>query len=153
MRMGKKCRIWWPTQLSSSKSTFSSSAVLFGWFISSSSASLDVVVAFASDEVSLSQLQPGLQVQTLFSLVELLCVPRQRRIVDSDLMSFAVTVFENVGLVVCLKSWSVVCLPIGKGRIWSTMYFVFFAFQNGAFSFWPQSSIVSYNPLLCHLVD
>lgn len=59
--MGKKCRIWWPTQLSSSKSTFPSSAVLFGWFISSSSASLDVVVAFASDEVSLSQLQPGLQ--------------------------------------------------------------------------------------------
>ncbi|XP_050379635.1 N-acetylglucosaminyl-phosphatidylinositol biosynthetic protein gpi1 [Argentina anserina] len=42
--MGRRCRIWWPKQLSSTRSD---SSLLLGWFISSSSSSLDVVIAFA----------------------------------------------------------------------------------------------------------
>ncbi|KAL3534468.1 hypothetical protein ACH5RR_002929 [Cinchona calisaya] len=59
--MGKrgrmKCRLWWPTHLSSTLQPHSHSfTVFFGWFISSSqsSSSLDIVVAFALDESSLS---------------------------------------------------------------------------------------------------
>ncbi|KAA8528979.1 hypothetical protein F0562_033533 [Nyssa sinensis] len=57
--MRSKCRLWWPKQLSSTEP--SSSTILFGWFISSSSASLDIVVAFTYDYVSLSSTQYGLQ--------------------------------------------------------------------------------------------
>ncbi|KAG7962002.1 hypothetical protein I3843_09G043600 [Carya illinoinensis] len=49
--MRRKCRIWWPKQLQLSSSKPLSSNFLFGWFLSSSSASLDIVVAFASSEV------------------------------------------------------------------------------------------------------
>lgn len=59
MKMRSKCRIWWPKQLSSREP--SSSTLLFGWFVSSSSASLDIVVAFAFDEVLLSHIQSDLQ--------------------------------------------------------------------------------------------
>lgn len=53
--MRRRCRIWWPKQLSSNEPL--SSSCLFGWFLSSSSASLDIVVAFACSEVSLSHNQ------------------------------------------------------------------------------------------------
>uniref|UniRef100_A0A7N0VCK4 N-acetylglucosaminyl transferase component n=1 Tax=Kalanchoe fedtschenkoi TaxID=63787 RepID=A0A7N0VCK4_KALFE len=61
--MRRKCRIWWPKQaLSRDTSSF---YVLFGWFVSSSPESVDVVVAFASPEASLpgdhSQLLGDLQ--------------------------------------------------------------------------------------------
>ncbi|KAF5737659.1 hypothetical protein HS088_TW13G00547 [Tripterygium wilfordii] len=52
-KMRRKCRIWWPKQLSSAEPC--SFRFLFGWFVSSSPASLDIVVAFASDEPSLSR--------------------------------------------------------------------------------------------------
>ncbi|KAF5941162.1 hypothetical protein HYC85_022329 [Camellia sinensis] len=48
-------RLWWPTHLSSTHPA--SSIFLFGWFVSSPSASLDIVVAFACDEASLSSIQ------------------------------------------------------------------------------------------------
>lgn len=51
--MGRRCRIWWPKQLSLSTPS-SCSNFLLGWFISSSSSSLDVVVAFACTEQALS---------------------------------------------------------------------------------------------------
>lgn len=52
--MGKrrKCRLWWPNYLSSQ--TPSHSGFLFGWFFPSSEDSLDIVVAFASDELKLT---------------------------------------------------------------------------------------------------
>lgn len=53
--MRRKCRLWWPTHLSSTHPA--SSIFLFGWFVSSPSASLDIVVAFACDEASLSSIQ------------------------------------------------------------------------------------------------
>ncbi|KAG8372039.1 hypothetical protein BUALT_Bualt12G0025200 [Buddleja alternifolia] len=52
MRRRRKCRLWWPSDLTSqtpSKSTF-----LFGWFIFSSEDSLDIIVAFAFDDSKLS---------------------------------------------------------------------------------------------------
>ncbi|CAL5423145.1 unnamed protein product [Camellia sinensis] len=55
MRMRRKCRLWWPTHLSSTHPA--SSIFLFGWFVSSPSASLDIVVAFACDEASFSSIQ------------------------------------------------------------------------------------------------
>ncbi|KAF8403325.1 hypothetical protein HHK36_011427 [Tetracentron sinense] len=59
MRM--KCRVWWPKQLSSSCEP--SSSFLFGWFLCSSPASLDIIVAFTAspDERSLSAFQSSLQ--------------------------------------------------------------------------------------------
>ncbi|PSS01764.1 N-acetylglucosaminyl-phosphatidylinositol biosynthetic protein like [Actinidia chinensis var. chinensis] len=57
--MRRKCRIWWPIELSATEPT--SSFFLFGWFTSSSLSSLDIVVAFACDEVSFSPNQSGLQ--------------------------------------------------------------------------------------------
>lgn len=59
MKMRRKCRVWWPKQLSLCRP--SSSTALFGWFVSCSSASLDVVVAHAADEVLLSKNESGLQ--------------------------------------------------------------------------------------------
>ncbi|KAL8036994.1 hypothetical protein ABFX02_11G011400 [Erythranthe guttata] len=47
-RRRKKCRLWWPNNLFSQ--TPPNSSFLFGWFFPSSEVSLDVVVAFASDE-------------------------------------------------------------------------------------------------------
>ncbi|XP_009804356.1 phosphatidylinositol N-acetylglucosaminyltransferase subunit GPI1 isoform X1 [Nicotiana sylvestris] len=50
----RKCRLWWPTHLSSlNQLNLHSYAFLFGWFISSSEASFDIVVAFACDESAL----------------------------------------------------------------------------------------------------
>ncbi|OMO97945.1 N-acetylglucosaminyl transferase component [Corchorus capsularis] len=57
--MRRKCRIWWPEQLSSTQP--SSDNLLFGWFVSCLSDSLDIVVAFASNLDSSSNLQSGLQ--------------------------------------------------------------------------------------------
>ncbi|KAK4392494.1 Triacylglycerol lipase SDP1 [Sesamum angolense] len=44
----RKCRLWWPSNLFSQ--TPPNSSFLFGWFIPSSEASLDIVIAFACDE-------------------------------------------------------------------------------------------------------
>ncbi|XP_060183870.1 uncharacterized protein LOC132613705 isoform X2 [Lycium barbarum] len=54
-RTNRKCRLWWPTHLSSLNqlNNLHSYAFLFGWFISSSEASFDIVVAFACDESAL----------------------------------------------------------------------------------------------------
>ncbi|XP_020533405.1 uncharacterized protein LOC105630013 isoform X4 [Jatropha curcas] len=57
--MRRKCRIWWPKFLASSEQT--STHLLFGWFISCSSDSIDVVVAFACNEASLPRCRSGLQ--------------------------------------------------------------------------------------------
>ncbi|XP_039050537.1 uncharacterized protein LOC120191692 isoform X2 [Hibiscus syriacus] len=57
--MRRKCRIWWPKQLSSAQ--LSCCKFLFGWFVTCSSDSLDIVVAFASNHKSSSNLQFGLQ--------------------------------------------------------------------------------------------
>lgn len=62
--MRTSCRIWWPEYLSVNEP--SSSHFLFGWFISCSSASTDIVVGFACDEVSLSHCQSSLPVYTPF---------------------------------------------------------------------------------------
>ncbi|KAL2228198.1 UNVERIFIED_CONTAM: Phosphatidylinositol N-acetylglucosaminyltransferase subunit Q [Sesamum indicum] len=48
MGRGRKCRLWWPSNLFSQ--TPPNSSFLFGWFIPSSEASLDIVIAFACDE-------------------------------------------------------------------------------------------------------
>lgn len=54
-RTNRKCRLWWPTNLCSLNqlNNLHSYAFLFGWFISSSEASFDIVVAFACDESAL----------------------------------------------------------------------------------------------------
>ncbi|KAL4284671.1 hypothetical protein GQ457_16G027290 [Hibiscus cannabinus] len=57
--MRRKCRIWWPKQLSSTHP--SCCKFLFGWFLTCSSDSLDIVVAFSSNRESSSNLQSGLQ--------------------------------------------------------------------------------------------
>ena len=59
----RKCRVWWPKDLSLAKSPLSD-AFLFGWFVSSSD-SVDVVVAFSCDEDSLADSQVGLEVPNL----------------------------------------------------------------------------------------
>ncbi|GAV82790.1 Gpi1 domain-containing protein [Cephalotus follicularis] len=56
--MRRKCRIWWPKDLSLSEPS-ATNDFLFGWFISASSASIDVVVAFAYNEASLSRCPSG----------------------------------------------------------------------------------------------
>ncbi|KAL5546455.1 hypothetical protein UlMin_006142 [Ulmus minor] len=58
--MRTKCRVWWPTQLSLSE-PYISDSFLFGWFVSTSSKSIDVVVAFSRSEASISDLQPNIQ--------------------------------------------------------------------------------------------
>ncbi|XVF29219.1 hypothetical protein REPUB_Repub15cG0101900 [Reevesia pubescens] len=63
--MRRKYRIWWPKQLSSTQP--SSYNLLFGWFVSCYSDSLDIVVAFASNHESSSNLKSGLQ-ETLHSI-------------------------------------------------------------------------------------
>lgn len=52
MATRRKCRLWWPENLSSHAPLHFS--YLFGWFVSSSESSVDIVVAFACDEPSLS---------------------------------------------------------------------------------------------------
>ncbi|KAK6945212.1 Phosphatidylinositol N-acetylglucosaminyltransferase subunit Q/GPI1 [Dillenia turbinata] len=59
--MRRKCRIWWPKQLFDTNPSSFRSMVLFGWFLCPSRASLDIVVAFAVDEVSFSGFGPNLQ--------------------------------------------------------------------------------------------
>ncbi|PQP97887.1 N-acetylglucosaminyl-phosphatidylinositol biosynthetic protein gpi1 isoform X2 [Prunus yedoensis var. nudiflora] len=58
--MGRRCRVWWPKQLSLSTPS-SCSNFLLGWFISSPSSSLDVVVAFACTEQALSDKKLSIQ--------------------------------------------------------------------------------------------
>ncbi|CAL1383209.1 unnamed protein product [Linum trigynum] len=57
--MRRKCRIWWPKQLSNEP--FSNNCFLFGWVVSCSSVSVDVVVAFGCSKVPLSNCQSGIQ--------------------------------------------------------------------------------------------
>ncbi|KAF7804046.1 N-acetylglucosaminyl-phosphatidylinositol biosynthetic protein gpi1 isoform X2 [Senna tora] len=59
MKMRRKCRLWWPKQLLSSRE--SSSCFLLGWFVTASPASLDIIVAFTCSEVLLSQSSPCLE--------------------------------------------------------------------------------------------
>lgn len=62
MGIRRQCRLWWPSNLLSQ--TPPNSSFLFGWFLPSSEASLDVVVAFACDEPKLiSSLNSGLDLQ------------------------------------------------------------------------------------------
>ncbi|XP_056867047.1 phosphatidylinositol N-acetylglucosaminyltransferase subunit GPI1 isoform X3 [Raphanus sativus] len=53
--MKRQCRIWLPKPLSSTDDDSTPHSLLFGWFVSHSSSCLDVVVAFITDEVSLSR--------------------------------------------------------------------------------------------------
>ncbi|KAM7478113.1 hypothetical protein LguiA_026326 [Lonicera macranthoides] len=55
----RKSRVWWPTHLLSNKPQ--SFAFLYGWIVTSSSASIDIVVAFASVEDSHSSTPSDLQ--------------------------------------------------------------------------------------------
>lgn len=57
--MKRKCRLWWPKQLLSRREP--SSIFLLGWFVTSSPASLDIIVAFTCDGVLLSQSGPCLE--------------------------------------------------------------------------------------------
>ncbi|KAK7378101.1 hypothetical protein VNO80_03537 [Phaseolus coccineus] len=57
--MRRHCRLWWPKQLLSNQE--SSSSILFGWFVTCSPSSLDVVVAFAYSEVLLSSSSTGIE--------------------------------------------------------------------------------------------
>ncbi|CAN1136909.1 hypothetical protein LINPERHAP2_LOCUS9747 [Linum perenne] len=57
--MRRNSRIWWPKQLSNEPS--SNDYYLFDWFVSSSSASFDVVVAHWCHKVSLSSCQSSVQ--------------------------------------------------------------------------------------------
>ncbi|KAI4300845.1 hypothetical protein L6164_034175 [Bauhinia variegata] len=59
MDIRRKCRLWWPKLLLSSKE--SSSSLLLGWFVTSSPASIDIIVAFSCSEVLLSSSSPGLK--------------------------------------------------------------------------------------------
>ncbi|KAK6127270.1 hypothetical protein DH2020_038996 [Rehmannia glutinosa] len=60
----RKCRLWWPSNIFSQ--TPPNSSFLFGWFVPSSEASLDVVVAFACDEPELtSSVDPRLDLQEI----------------------------------------------------------------------------------------
>lgn len=54
MKMRRRtCRLWWPAYLCA-KNEFRSSTFLFGWSVSTSVSSLDIIVAFAFDEAELS---------------------------------------------------------------------------------------------------
>ncbi|KAF9679583.1 hypothetical protein SADUNF_Sadunf06G0029900 [Salix dunnii] len=61
--MRNKLRIWWPHQLASSEpaTLLKGNNLLFGWFVSCSSVSVDVVVAFACNEASFSHSDSTLQ--------------------------------------------------------------------------------------------
>ncbi|KAJ6380852.1 hypothetical protein OIU77_029699 [Salix suchowensis] len=61
--MRNKLRIWWPHQLASSEpaTPLEGNNLLFGWFVSCSPVSVDVVVAFACNEASFSHSDSTLQ--------------------------------------------------------------------------------------------
>nr|GMC64932.1 phosphatidylinositol N-acetylglucosaminyltransferase subunit GPI1 isoform X1 [Ipomoea batatas] len=64
MGAAKKCRIWWPDHLSSTPQLSSHPChFLFGWFISSSEASLDIVMAFSCSEPTLNSSASCLDLQ------------------------------------------------------------------------------------------
>lgn len=67
-RTNRKCRLWWPTHLSclNQLNNWHSYAFLFGWFISSSDASFDIVVAFACDESSLLSMTTHMNLEVKF---------------------------------------------------------------------------------------
>lgn len=52
MARRRNCRLWWPTDLLSQ--TPPNSSFVFGWFLPSSEASIDVVVAFSCDQHKLA---------------------------------------------------------------------------------------------------
>ncbi|MCE3216456.1 hypothetical protein HAX54_006605 [Datura stramonium] len=66
-RTNRKCRLWWPTHLSSLNqlNSLHSYAFLFGWFISSSEASFDIIVAFACDESSLLSMKTHMNLENV----------------------------------------------------------------------------------------
>lgn len=57
--MRRHCRLWWPKQLLSNQEP--SSSILLGWFVTCSSSSLDIVVAFTCSEVLLSSSTTGIE--------------------------------------------------------------------------------------------
>lgn len=57
--MRRHLRIWWPKQHLLTRP--SSHEVLFGWFVSSSPASVDIVIALTINETFLSHLSSGLE--------------------------------------------------------------------------------------------
>ncbi|RDX97203.1 Phosphatidylinositol N-acetylglucosaminyltransferase subunit Q [Mucuna pruriens] len=57
--MRRHCRLWWPKQLLSNQE--SSSSILLGWFVTCSSSSLDIIVAFTCPEVLLSSSSHGIE--------------------------------------------------------------------------------------------
>ncbi|XP_056158359.1 uncharacterized protein LOC130134736 isoform X1 [Syzygium oleosum] len=57
--MRRNLRIWWPKQHLLTQP--SSHDILFGWFVSSSPASVDIVIALSINETLLSHLSPGLE--------------------------------------------------------------------------------------------
>ncbi|KAI9121191.1 hypothetical protein K1719_008224 [Acacia pycnantha] len=59
MTTRSKCRLWWPKQLLSRREP--SSSFLLGWFVTSSPASLDIIVASTCNKVLLSQSSPCLE--------------------------------------------------------------------------------------------
>uniref|UniRef100_A0A2P2JCX7 Phosphatidylinositol N-acetylglucosaminyltransferase subunit GPI1 n=1 Tax=Rhizophora mucronata TaxID=61149 RepID=A0A2P2JCX7_RHIMU len=59
--MKRKCRIWWPKELAMNEPPITSNSFLFGWFSSCSSASIDVIVAFMHDDISLVDGKSGVQ--------------------------------------------------------------------------------------------
>ncbi|XP_042003106.1 N-acetylglucosaminyl-phosphatidylinositol biosynthetic protein gpi1-like isoform X1 [Salvia splendens] len=64
MTIRRNCRLWWPTYLFSQ--TPPNPSFVFGWFLHSSEASIDVVVAFACDQHKLaSSLNSGLDLMEI----------------------------------------------------------------------------------------
>ncbi|QCD96994.1 phosphatidylinositol glycan [Vigna unguiculata] len=57
--MKRHCRLWWPKQLLSNQE--SSPSILFGWFVTCSPSSFDVIVAFTYSEVLLSSSSTGIE--------------------------------------------------------------------------------------------
>nr|XP_043638589.1 uncharacterized protein LOC122609706 [Erigeron canadensis] len=66
--MKSSCRVWWPGHLSP-KTTPQSSSFLFGWFLSSSSDSIEIVVAFSIGEASFYSASIGSQLQGMLNKI------------------------------------------------------------------------------------
>ncbi|XAR68456.1 Phosphatidylinositol N-acetylglucosaminyltransferase [Bertholletia excelsa] len=96
MKVRRKYRLWWPTQLSVTEPA--SSVLLFGWIVSSSSTSVDIIVAFACNEVSLSSVHSDLQ-ENLHKTNNSLSVALQDKCTFSLLGRCAVDLSSNGQLV------------------------------------------------------
>lgn len=91
--MRKQCRICWLKHLSSTEPS-SSYTFLFGWFVSCTPASLDIVVALARDDSSLSGCQS--------SLKEILCDTNGSMAVTLQGLEWEIVIKESTTLVVLL---------------------------------------------------